>query len=114
MKHPPPCRAPRSPLSTVSLNQQHTQHSSGSFLANVLAWAGFSPMYPGRWIGKAFVGGGAGWGYNVFVWFSARVHRRFKMATSFADSVWDGKPSFQLQYHGQASVWFAWHLCTVV
>lgn len=26
--------------------------SSGSFLANVLAWASFSPFYPGRWIGK--------------------------------------------------------------
>jgi hypothetical protein len=26
---------------------------------------------------------------------------RFKMVTSFADSVWDGKPSFELQYHGQ-------------
>ena len=26
---------------------------------------------------QAFVGGGAGWGYNVFVWFSAKVHRRY-------------------------------------
>lgn len=25
---------------------------SGSLLANVLAWASFSPLYPGRWVGK--------------------------------------------------------------
>jgi len=92
-------------------------HSSGSLLANLLAWAGFSPLYPGRWIGKvslpiessdglgweldhhsgpsshaqpnrsivnsiphiwqAFVGGGAGHGYNVFVYFNAKVDRRY-------------------------------------
>lgn len=41
---------------------------------------------------------------------------RFKMITSVADSVWDGKPVFQLQYHGQAShvVWSIFDRCSTV
>jgi hypothetical protein len=77
---------------------------AGSLAANVLGWIGFTPFFPGAWIGKSFVEATDekdGWGYNVFRWFGARLDRRFKMHTSITTSVWDGRPSFQLQYAGE-------------
>jgi hypothetical protein len=83
---------------------------AGSLPANILGWSGFSPFFPGSWVGKAFVPAAAGegegeegksFGYNSFVWLNGKLYRRFKMATSVQPSTWDGKPSFELQYAGQ-------------
>jgi hypothetical protein len=56
-------------------------------------------------VGKSFVqeeegegGREGGFGYNVFRVSGERVDRRFRMKTSVVGSVWDGRPSFQLQY----------------
>jgi len=79
---------------------------AGNLPANVLGWIGFTPFFPGAWVGKSFVkeGGGeggeeeGGFGYNVFRVSGDRVDRRFRVKTSVVPSVWDGKMSFQLQY----------------
>ena len=80
---------------------------AGSLPANVVGWIGFTPFFPGAWVGKSFVREGeggkeggreGGWGYNVFRCTGGQVARRFQMKTSVVSSVWDGRPSFQLQY----------------
>lgn len=81
---------------------------AGNLPANVLAWSGFTPWFPGAWVGKSFVQEGereggkeGGFAYNVFRVSGGRVDRRFQMKTSVEPSVWDGRPSFQLQYKGE-------------
>lgn len=83
---------------------------AGSLPANVVGWIGFTPFFPGTWVGKSFVKEGekrreggreGGWGYNVFRCSGGQVSRRFQMKTSVVASVWDARPSFQLQYGDQ-------------
>ena len=47
---------------------------SGNLAANIFTHLGFTPIFPGQWIGKAFVGG-EGYGYNSFLWFGKMSRR---------------------------------------
>jgi hypothetical protein len=70
-----------------------------------------NPIWPGRWLGKAFrpVSDAEGRGYNMFRR-RGRLIQKYPMATLVGPSRYDGRPAFQLVYRAYHSMCGAVHM----